>query len=860
LQALPELRGSDMADQWILACGVILLWLSAMAAGPSAPCPIVPIPRVYKDAGRVAELLGPDAAAIVIGAKASEPERYAAERLQSLIERRFKRRLPIGVEGQLPREARQVILLGQRGSSGWLDVLCKRHRIDLGPTSPGHDGFVIEVVEDPTHEVILVGGCNARGVVYGQDAFFDLLRRDGDRVVFPVVSVRDWPSIPWRGRPISRPEVHLKPGTFDAYVRSRLNFVDLRDGPPPRRGQFGIPPGFKFDKPRAKQIVAEAHRRGLFVYGVVFCGVKPNQFDAALKTFEELVELGADGLWISFDDPGPGKDAPVLIGRVLAFANKHGMTGRAIATVPPTGSYQNIETDFNRRAAAVAGIDGATWFFTRVPCKGDVEAAGRIGLTRLPAWWHNWPRTTGGFTHGSYGGRNLRTSGSPYLDLPPLTVGWHRPRYERLRDAAKHTDTVMMWGGWPEEYVTGVLGIWAWNPAQHDWSRTRTAIYSYVFGPAQAEAARAYDDKLAKLKSLFHLPGRSTGANWPCRLKDLENRPAALKLVGEMDELLKTLEARAPRETTIAPTRLAELFLEPTRATVKYARAMAELDFPEYWYTSAGVEKRIIKLLEAGKKKEAQALLAQVRERVKPGLQRIPEALRGLRGIDEYVALWEKQIPGVAYWEKRIEARKAEAARQEAARLNAIKDMPKRFEALTQRDLSSCLAGADKPATGKKLAELGADDWKWTDDPPTWRGMWGIGTLDAAGRKAIAIAFPGRTRSEVGHYAEVRAELPTPKFQGRLILHAFINDTHVTTRWTRYRFMQLWLNDKMIWEEDIATSREGKEWIAIDVTDVARRAKRLMLRFRVIDKRPVSNYPTITFLGPVKLCAGREGR
>jgi hypothetical protein len=65
--------------------------------------------------------------------------------------------------------------------------------------------------------------------------------------------------------------------------------------------------------------------------------------------------------------------------------------------------------------------------------------------------------------------------------------------------------------------------------------------------------------------------------------------------------------------------------------------------------------------------------------------------------------------------------------------------------------------------------------------------------------------------------------------------------------------MQLWLNDKMIWEEDIALSREGKEWIAVDVTDAAREAERLKLRFRIVDKRRVSNYTTVTVLGPVRL-------
>ena len=131
--------------------------------------------------------------------------------------------------------------------------------------------------------------------------------------------------------------------------------------------------------------------------------------------------------------------------------------------------------------------------------------------------------------------------------------------------------------------------------------------------------------------------------------------------------------------------------------------------------------------------------------------------------------------------------------------------------------------------------------------------MFAIGTIEVKGTKVVAIAFPGRTRSTPGDYAEVAAKVPTPAFGGRLVLQAFVNDTHVTDRWTRYRFLQLWANNHLAWEEDIALSREGKEWIAADITDAAKGAKLLHLRFRVLDRRAVSNYPDITVLGPVRL-------
>ena len=822
-----------------LVCGLcIVAALVAQGAEPQAACPIVPTPKVYKASGRTAELLSPGAAAIVVGAKACEPERYAAERLQGLIERRFKRRLPIVAEGQVGDAVKQVILLGQRATNAWLDRLCRAKQIDLSPTSPGHDGFVVEVVEEGGRQAVVVGGSNPRGVVYGQDAFFDLLQRHGGKVTFPVVSVRDWPSIAWRGRPLSWPERQLVPGVFDAYVRARMNWVDLRDGPTRRRGQFGIPPGFDFDKAKAKAILREAHRRGFFVYGTVFCGVKPDKFDAVIAKFQEVVDLGVDGLWLSFDDPGPGKDAPKLIARVLAFGRKHGMTGRKIMVVPPTGSYQKIRTDFNLKAAAVPGFEAATWMFTRVPCGRDAARAKALGLKRPPGWWHNWPRATGGFLHDSYGGTSLRVGGKPaYLDCPPLNVGWHRPRYERLRDAAETTDTVMLWGGWPEEYVCSVLSLWAWDPARHDWATTRRAIHAHVFGAAQAEAAAGFDDDLALLKKLFVLPVYRTKPKrgWPPRLKRIDQRPAALEHIDRMDAALRKLEAAAPADTMLDVARLRERFLEPMRATTAFARAMATLDYPEY--ALAGLDDKMIALLRAGQGAEAERTLAEARGKVTSQLAAVTRALQGLEGIEEYAAPWRDKVAGLDHWRKLVQKMED--------------DMRSRLRQVVSGSYDKLLARIGQPPPGRVVAELSAADW--TKQPPSWRGPWAIGTIESKGRHVVVIGFPGKTRSHRRDYAELCAELPAPQAHGRVGLQAFINDTKVEKRWKNYRFLQLWLNDKMIWHEDIAKSREGNEWVTIDITAAARGDQPLRLKFRVWERQRVFNYESVAVLGPVRL-------
>ncbi len=656
----------------LLVASRALVFLSVIAVGLSvtaadSPCPIIPAPKVYRELGSTWPLAAGDQIAIVVGRQAAEPERYAAERLQGLIQRRCQQTVPVLGEDQVPASAGQLIVLGQRSTNALLDRLCRDHSVELSGQAPGHDGFVIECLEDQGRQVVIVGGSNARGVIYGQDALFDLLRHEGGHTVVPRVSVRDWPSIAWRGRPHSVLRQHLVPGALDAYVRARLNFTDVRDDPhakatnvyPARKASMGFPAGVPIDRETVAQMVSQSHRRGLFVYGTVSCGVPQARHDDVLETFRQLSDLGVDGLWISFDDVGGGEDAPALIGRVLDFGRQRGMTGRQIATTPPSGDYQNIDTPFNRRMAQVTGFADAQWFFTRVPCLADAEKAREIGLHRLPGWWHNLVDfgVTGGFLHNGDILVSLRSDDRPaYVEPQPLSRGWHAPPYEKLRDADKYTDHVLLWGvvgGWPEEYQMVAFGLWAWNPAAHDWGQTRRAIYRYVYGPAQVETAWAVDDKLAELKSLFHLPLWRFEPNkgWPCRLKQAGDRPRALALIDELESLSRGLAADAPTEMAIDPARLESVYLEPLRTTLVVARKMTLLDYPEDWV--AEFEDRMRQHIEAADGPAAERLLSRIRDRAEPQLNRIQAELPGLKGIDGYTAFWRQRIGSIDGWKQR---------------------------------------------------------------------------------------------------------------------------------------------------------------------------------------------------------------
>jgi len=238
------------------------------------------------------------------------------------------------------------------------------------------DGYVIRMKKaKATHDILLVGA-NARSVIYAQDTLFQLLTSTDGKIQIAFADVDDWPGVPWRGRPQTSIEKHFKPGNWEAYLRGRTNFIDIRDSHHPSVGQYACQPDDPLDPEMVGGLLDEAHQRGLFVYGTVNCSIPQRLFEPAMEMFESLINAGADGLWISHDDPGaPYRyGAPLeLVEKVLALGKKYEMTGHKIAIVPAKGSYGKIVTDVNRGVCAVPGMEEALWFFTTVPAAEQLD-------------------------------------------------------------------------------------------------------------------------------------------------------------------------------------------------------------------------------------------------------------------------------------------------------------------------------------------------------------------------------------------------------------------------------------------------------------------------------------------------------
>ncbi len=618
-----------------------------------------------------------NAAAIVVGLDATEPEAYAAVYFQTQIKRRFKIELPIVEENQIPESARVLFVLGQKKTNRLLARLAEANGIHLDDQTPGFDGFTVrnldsEIKPDTNRQVVLVAGGNPRGVIYGQNWLVDhFYRGEKGQIVWKDLNHTDRPEIAWRGRPHSVLAHHLEPGVLDAYLRAGINFTDIRDDRsvkeskifPARKASMGLPAGEPLDVPQIKRMIDQSHRRGLFVYGTVSCSAKNGNTDAPLKTFRELIDLGVDGLWLSFDDTGAGEASEEIVRRTLALGREHGMTGRKIAITPPDPEYKKPAMQWNAMATGW-NLENAQWFFTSLPGEKNLSETRKNGLKPLPGWWHNLVRMPGGFLHNGHVLCSLRADRSPaYVNLQPITSGWHYPTYDRLRDAKKYTDCALLWGvcnGWPEEYFVGMMGRWAWNPTKADWPETRRQIYTELYGPAQVETAMEFDDQLAELKNQFFLPTgflwgprkERSQAVWPPRLKKTEDRPMVLARIEKLEALANELCKKAPAETLIDRDRLERVYLEPMRKTLDVARKLTRLDFPEYHQKEA--EAEIKRLLDEGAESEAKQRYNRYRNEVLSQLDEIESKMTDLRALESYRDRWQRRLATFDKFKKTI--------------------------------------------------------------------------------------------------------------------------------------------------------------------------------------------------------------
>jgi len=785
--------------------------------------------------------LKPDNVAIVIGHQATLPEKYAAQMLQAYIAKRFSQQWPILSETQQHQEYAVLILLGQKNSHKMLKQLCTPNNIQLNATTPGHDGYIINFLTDKDRDIILVGGSNARGVVYGQDTLSQMFTKNNNGLMLTQASILDWPSIPWRGRPQTSFMHYLRPGDLDCYMKSRINFVDLRNN------IYAFEPGAELDMVNISKVIDEIHRRGLIVYGTVNCGVSNHEYPAVSQTFKEFITLGVDGLWLSFDDKGPG-DAPELIVRdVLKLGRQHSITGSRIAIAPPKGSYQDIVTDFNRRIMAIPGMDTVLWFWTRWPSPPSLNAARSIGLKTKPAWWHNWPR--------------LYTPHS-YIEPPSMAVGWHSPSYDMLADAGKYVDAVMPWGGnaWGQYYIIPVIGWWGWNPEGHNWESTRRRIYNIVFGPGQMETAITFDDTLIDTRALmrYSTRGDQWQPNCPVRLADLNNRQEVLELVNQMKALLSKLENKAPAETMLEQEQLNTFYLQRMKSELQTLETAAQMPYPEYWWESH--QRKVLTAIYDNNQAQADKLINSMRDKLLEDLEKISNSGKQLRHVEEYVFWWKQRaMPDAHGWKKMLADRREEFEKRIEDYAYFVAVPKKMLEPLKNPPLD--WGSGRWQASNRVLATVLPTEREYA-----W-GNWMGGLYKHGDLEAAVFTARRKSQSMPGEFSELELNLPVglgKKDKPALLFFVnYVNKDaigaqHTTARWAGYRFLELRWKDKLIWDTDLGLPRDNGAWFMVDLPEIPQNTENLTLRLRVVDRKMLTVNHTIVFVGPIRLIERQE--
>jgi hypothetical protein len=128
----------------------------------------------------------------------SNPEdRLAAETLQQEIHERTGIRLAIENTTAAPKTSGHISLgrLTDRGLRAYLDSQGVKTAANLGDPELDRQSYVIR----STEAGIIVAAPTAQGVFYGVQTLRQLLHAEGKSLAIPALTIRDWPSMAWRG-------------------------------------------------------------------------------------------------------------------------------------------------------------------------------------------------------------------------------------------------------------------------------------------------------------------------------------------------------------------------------------------------------------------------------------------------------------------------------------------------------------------------------------------------------------------------------------------------------------------------------------------------------------------------------------
>lgn len=134
---------------------------------------------------------------ILIGKSDDPMDRRPAEEINEELQRVAGFTLPIETVESSGADYANCVIVGERSLNPAADDFCLANGIRLSQTSPGPEGYAVEVKPD----AILVAGSDQLGTFWGAQTLRQLIKRDlsGKSAVVGCVAVRDRPKFSYRG-------------------------------------------------------------------------------------------------------------------------------------------------------------------------------------------------------------------------------------------------------------------------------------------------------------------------------------------------------------------------------------------------------------------------------------------------------------------------------------------------------------------------------------------------------------------------------------------------------------------------------------------------------------------------------------
>ena len=551
-----------------------MLW--AAAAAPLAPssserrsdrteaaCSIVPVPARARRVG--GPLAVPRRCRILLGEQAAPVERYAAERLSVLLGAWLGMRAEIA---QLPQQRARdglEILLGTAASNSMVKTLSAGRALRASRPDANLEGYSIRVILEGKRTTLLVAGGGPAGALYGAMTAWQMFHRDGKQLLLERLSVDDEPAVPvramyiipgrlglgWSGGPRGQvakipADKLLQPRSvwqyyLDWLAEHRVNLIcyETCRGVP-------VPPGLK-------EMVAEAHRRGIRFFGNIryvgnwdpnsyICASDPAQVSEVLGYCRAYLDAGCDGLAYLADDISPaflgghcerckkqfgglaGEQA-FLLRKMVELAQSSGVQPEDVYFCPTYyHAYDGTHRDYFLTFSSDPLLRRVPFFMTFYDPEQIQRFEKDTGLKYI--WWYNGPRSLSYFYR-----RGEKYTGIEAMYYP-LEFGWHGLKWERgkgfvlpspdvekrFAEMAPYSRVFWMCCGGDTrithaEYAHAMWGIYSWNPRAFNQAEAETAVLARLMGVRAAAQVQRLNQACLQIAAMQDRPSRPSGAD-----------------------------------------------------------------------------------------------------------------------------------------------------------------------------------------------------------------------------------------------------------------------------------------------------------------------------------------------------------